>query len=169
LFHECGHLLLAKPGVCLPDEGQVPKSKAVETFCNRFAAALLIPQAEIEQLGRAIRDSDVASAAKNCASRYHVSRFAVLGRMQSLGLISQQDYNGIAQKWSAGTKRTPARGGGGESPVDKCIRQRGRRLAGSILEGAERNLITATDAIRYLDIKLTDLGALRSKLRPRSG
>lgn len=170
LFHECGHLLLAKPGVCLPDEGQVPKSKAVETFCNRFSAALLIPQTETEHLGRAIHDADVASAAKHCALRYHVSRFVVLGRMHSLGLLSQQDYNGIAQKWSAtSTKRRAPTGGGGESPVEKCIRQRGRRLAISVLDGAERNLITTTDAMRYLNIKLADLATLRSKVRQASG
>jgi len=170
LFHECGHLLLAKPGVCFPDEGQVLRSESVETFCNRFAAALLIPHTEAEQLRRAIHDLGEADAAEHRASHYHVSRYVVLGRMRSLGLIPQETYKKIAQKWIAtGTRRKARKGGRGESAVEKCMNQRGRRLAKSVLDGAERNLITTTEAMRYLNVKLADLATLRSKVRQASG
>jgi Zn-dependent peptidase ImmA (M78 family) len=169
LFHEYAHVLLASPGVCLPDEGQVTKSGGVEMFCNRFAAAFLIPHTETETLSQSIHDSDVANAAQRCASRYHVSRFVVLGRMRRFDLIPEKTYVELARRWSATDHRRKVRKGGrAESTVEKCIRQRGRRLAKSVLEASERNLITSADAIRFLHVKLNDLGEIQKKVKSKS-
>jgi len=170
LFHECGHLLLAKPGVCLPDVGAVGKSEAVETFCNRFANAFLIPKTEIRQFQDMLRVRDVASAASVLASHYHVSRSVALASMRRFELVSQEQYSELLLKWKPFDKKRKKSGGGkGASRVEKCIRQRGRRVARSVLDGAERELITTTDAMKYLNVKLADLPALRNRIRPSLG
>jgi Zn-dependent peptidase ImmA (M78 family) len=169
LFHESGHLLLAKPGMCLPDEGQVSGAASVETFCNRFAAAVLVPREEMRRLETAIRQRGVPGAAEGLASSYRVSRYVMLGRMRGFDLISQEVYQDVAHKWkAAGTAVRARKGGRGESTVERCIHQRGRRLTRSVLEAAERNLITAADAVNFLDVKVNDLREMQAKLRPKS-
>ena len=165
LFHEYAHLALARPGICLPEEGLISESQRVETFCNRFAAALLVPRDDLEhRLPRAISDA----AIDDLADRYRVSRYVVLHRLRTLGAISRKDYRTMVDRWRAEQEAIPARKTrqkGGMNRAKLCWHQRGRLFVSLVIEAVNREFIGANDASSYLGIRLTDLRKLASKVK----
>jgi Zn-dependent peptidase ImmA (M78 family)/transcriptional regulator with XRE-family HTH domain len=166
LFHEYAHVAMVLPGLCIPDE--VPPAtavKSVETFCNRFAAAVLIPRDDLE---RHTPDVLEDAAIRGLARRYQVSRYVVLGRMRSLGLVSQEDYQRLFQQWQSREeppeRRQPARRGG-PNRADLCLNRRGRSFVSLAIEAANKEYITAKDATSYLGVQLKDLRRLAKKVR----
>src|ERR1700687_643408 len=141
LFHEYAHLLLANPGICLPEERAASRSPGIETFCNRFAAALLIPR---DDVAAHIPSSLDERAFVSLARRYSVSRYVVLGRLRTLGAISPQTYQQMAQRWksqagpNAGSQKKQ---GGGPSAVVRCLSERGRPFVSLVVQAASREVI----------------------------
>ncbi len=165
LFHEYAHLLTARPGMCIPEEGPSEESKPVEIFCNRVAAAFLIPSADFRpRLPEVPTDEAIAEL----AMRYRVSRYVVLGRMRTLGAVSEQAYQQTRRRWEmqAGVAPGPSRQQkGGPTRAERCLEARGRRFVSVVLEATERGFIPTSDATRYLSIQVMDLSGLASKAK----
>jgi Zn-dependent peptidase ImmA (M78 family)/transcriptional regulator with XRE-family HTH domain len=82
-LHELGHLLL--------DVGEVPE-KTVETRCNQFAGAMLIPQKQLEQeLGR-FRHTIHLKELQLLKLQYGMSMQGILFRAKDLGIISEYQF-----------------------------------------------------------------------------
>ncbi len=163
LFHEYAHLLLARPGICTPDEGVSNFPQQIETFCNRFAAALLIPLPDFEP--RIPLDPNDHSM-RLLANRYRVSRYVVLGRMHGLGAVSAQVFHQTRQRWQRQqeSKASQARQQkGGLSGTARCLSQRGRPLVSLVVEAAKREVISLNEAASFLGTKLKDYRKLASK------
>lgn len=163
LFHEYCHLLLSKPGICLPEEGSLAETQKIETFCNRFAAALLIPRDDIAMRLGVERPLESKIAA--LASRYRVSRAVVLGRMRSLDAITDQVYRQIRARLE-GKAPTPRRpGGGARAPAARVLGEKGRAFVSLVVDALDRELITANDASAYLGIKLKHLDKAAARIK----
>lgn len=163
LFHEYCHLLLSKPGICLPEEGSLTDAQKTETFCNRFAAALLIPRDDV-----AMRlDSDIPLERKVAAlaARYRVSRAVVLGRIRNMGAISEQTH--ITAMAQLGRKAPAPRkpGGGGRAAAARVLDERGRGFVSLVVDALDRELITANDASAYLGIKAKDIDRAAARVK----
>lgn len=91
LFHELGHFLLSKGGICFRDdmerelEGSFNRD---EVFCNAFAGEFLVPAADLE-LSRMPGDEEI----RRHADAYKVSREVILRKCLDKGLIGWQGYN----------------------------------------------------------------------------
>jgi len=165
LFHELAHLVIGQPGVCMPDEAGTGESQQVETFCNRFAAALLIPRTDLEQR---LPSSPADEEINHLARRYRVSRYVVLGRMHALGAISRGLYQRIVERWESRAETPvppPAKRKGGQDRAARCLAERGRRFVSLVLEADRRDYLPASDATSYLGIDLRDLERLASKVK----
>jgi Zn-dependent peptidase ImmA (M78 family) len=160
LFHELAHLLAAQPGVCVPEEGMNGAWHRVETFCNRFANAFLVPRADLKaNLPDAPQDAAIA----RLASRYRVSRYVVLSAMLALGAVSKETYERIVRRWQLPPK--PSKHKGGLTPVQRCLAERGRRFVSVVLEAERREHIPAIDATTYLGVSLENLRELAVKVK----
>jgi len=165
LFHEYTHLLIARPGMCLPEEGQFRESKPLEKFCNGVAGSVLIPRADFEPR---LPPSPTDEAIAELAQHYRVSRYVVLGRMRTLGAVSTEAYRQITGRWEtqrAGGPGPKRRQKGGPSRTTRCLNERGRLFVSVVLEAAKRDVIPASDATSYLGIRLKDYPALASKVK----
>jgi Zn-dependent peptidase ImmA (M78 family) len=165
LFHEYGHLLLQRPGICLPTRTTDVRSTEVEPFCNRFAAAVLIPSAEVRSWRTARDARDVSDEELiELARQYHVSKYVVLISLRTRGRLSEQSFSRLYRRWlsqDASRGPSPRRAtAGGPSAVQKCRRQRGRGFISLVVESAQRGVITEHDAVTYLGVKLGDLNKL---------
>lgn len=168
LFHEAGHLLLQEPGICLPSETSLDGAR-IETFCNRFAAATLIPTNELKSW----RVSPRALAGESdtellgLAARYRVSKYVVLGRLRTAERVTETAYRRITGRWKAQDEARPPRSKearrGGPSGAAICLRQRGKALVSLVLDATREGLITTHDASAYLGVKVKDLDKLESK------
>jgi Zn-dependent peptidase ImmA (M78 family) len=164
LFHEYAHLLTAHPGMCIPEEGHAQEPKPVETFCNRVAAAFLIPRTDLDaRLPELPTDEAIAELAMH----YRVSRYVVLGRMRTLGAVSEHAYQQTRRRWEMQAVVAPGptrQQKGGPSRAERCLEARGRRFVSVVLKATERGFIPASDATGYLGIPLGDYGTLASRV-----
>lgn len=169
LFHEYAHLLRREPGMCLPKEVSAPLSPDIESFCNRFASSLLVPDSEVANWQLVLGSSSLANdaAIKQIAQRYRVSRDVILIKLRTSGRISESDFNRIYSRWKKARSsvpspavKPPAQQRSGPSALQKCTRQRGTTFIELVVQALKRGVITDHDALNYLDVKIKDLNKL---------
>ncbi len=169
LFHEYAHLVLRRPGICLP--GSEPRSRApeasVEKWCNRFAGALLVPEVPLLS---ALKSGSIADPKRHpheslaAASRlFKVSQQVVLRRMLDCHAISKAAFQKEMERLQAEAGRF-RRGGGPVSPARKCLSENGRLFTSLVLEAQGRNIITYADVADYLSLRLKYLREVKSSV-----
>jgi Zn-dependent peptidase ImmA (M78 family)/transcriptional regulator with XRE-family HTH domain len=169
LFHEFAHLLLRRPGICVPGHETRRRDQAalVETWCNRFSGALLVPGSSLRgvlNLSGEVKSRDILLQSMALGSReFKVSEQVVLRRMLDIGLVSNLLYRPEMQRLQsqAGQRR---QGGGAVSPAKRCVGENGRLFTSLVLEANQRNLITYADVTDYLSLRLRYLPEVQSSL-----
>jgi Zn-dependent peptidase ImmA (M78 family)/DNA-binding XRE family transcriptional regulator len=117
LFHEFGHILLNKGGICDPNRGiwDTPSQRIsseeirlVERFCNHFAGALLVPEYALlnHQLvaGEMISPEWSDDILRGIARDFKVSQEVILRRLVILRLSSLNFYQTKREEWDAKAK-----------------------------------------------------------------
>ncbi len=158
LLHEYGHILLHEPALCTPDNPAIGETHEarVESWCNRFAGAILMPPEDIAEDFTRYGIDDVG----RIANRYRVSLSMTLTRLVTLKLITQEQYQAEIHKLKANRAVSTKQGGGGESSAVKAQRERGEGFVSLALENARRGYITHNEALDYLGIKVKHLREL---------
>jgi len=160
LFHEYAHILLGSGGICSVEETDVQ----TERFCNRFAAAFLLPEADLRQhsLTQKIVSSqssptDFGEALCQLAKAFKVSQEAALLRMVTLGLLARAVY----ERWREEQEWEPRRRGGrGRDMAKECIHNNGAWFVSLVLEAQKRDRITHSDVADYLGVKTKHFGEI---------
>ena len=106
LMHELAHVALRSEGLCNLED----RAAKVEAFCNRVAAALLMPAELFREaaapLAAGARWPD--ARLEELAARFSVSRHAVYVRLVSLGLAKQAQYDAWRTAPTAQLRAAPA-------------------------------------------------------------
>jgi Zn-dependent peptidase ImmA (M78 family)/transcriptional regulator with XRE-family HTH domain len=163
LFHEFGHLLLHIPGVCIPraDYSRSVKQNKVELWCNKFAAALLLPREFVEdQVSKHAGTDGLAIMLGEISRRCKVSQEAVLRRLTSLDLISEKQFGEQLERLKVQVKAK--RKSGPVSPAVRSVSGRGRQFTRLVLEGKEKGILTYKDVSDLLSIRLKHLEKVSS-------
>ncbi|MDY3127119.1 MAG: ImmA/IrrE family metallo-endopeptidase [Corynebacterium sp.] len=147
LAHELGHVAKAAPGL----SGDQGKSNKTEQWCNKFAAALLIPEASVR---RVAFDSDgLLNQLAITATRFGVSKEALLWRLVDLELVERKDADrvvGFVKGQNASQKAKTD----GAPPFPVLIRSRvGRRFLSTVTEAALSGDLPEPDAAEFLGIR----------------
>lgn len=168
LLHEYAHLLLRQPGLC--DQNDLDDQARVERFCNRFAAAALMPRGTVRRLveeldlpaGQDWEREDVGKLAR----ALKVSRPAAMLRVEELGIAARGSYGQLGYERDDDTWRPERKGGGGSSAP--YVRQHLNRLGTSyvqlVFDALEARLIDDTDADLHLDLRIKHFADLRGEL-----
>ena len=157
LLHEYAHILLNKPAMCIPHEGEIGiagkgERERTEAWCNRFAASFLLPTNVIEADFSTFGMENYGKI----AGRYKVSLSTTLTRLVSLGLISQKEYRFEINKLQAAESNgedESKNGGMGETSATKARREKGDSFVSLVLENSQAGYITSSEALNYLDVK----------------
>lgn len=167
LFHEFGHLLLRTPGVCIPEvkASRAPgKAETAEGWCNRFAAAFLIPANAVRVPPEATTsERALTEFLKSESKRFKVSREVLLRRLLDLGAVRRNQFARVLARLRAEhhpVKRT----GGFTSPAKRSVEGRGRLLSSLILDAVQSGFLNHADAADYLSLRLKHLGEVQSLL-----
>jgi Zn-dependent peptidase ImmA (M78 family)/transcriptional regulator with XRE-family HTH domain len=183
-LHEFAHVLLNAEGVCdaLPRRRVRGPTDATEIFCNRAAAAMLMPLAsflseDVVQAppgdGRWPEDT-VAALAK----KYSVSHEAIVRRLYSLDLASwdflrekEREYRLAYEVFREEQRRLRREEGrtGGPSYYRMKVRDLGRGFIETALDAYYRRAITGSELSEYLEIKLNGLPKLEAELALTGG
>jgi Zn-dependent peptidase ImmA (M78 family) len=164
LFHEYGHLLLDKGGLCDMKEQNIPSDKAmsIEKFCNHFAGAILVPKdvlqnhrlLESKTLSTVWSDEDLKKLSKD----FKISQEVILRRLVMLKLASLNFYQKKRKEWEAITKEEEKQIiRRRQKPPKKCIQENGVPMVSLVLESFRKDKITYSDVADYLAIQLKHL------------
>lgn len=170
LLHELGHLIRRSAGLC--DHEEQGDRAAEEAFCNRFAAATLMPRDLIEAASRRT-DSPLGapgplsiSDISKIASRMSVSRPAAAIRLSGLGhdaASAIEHFRGAGKddetEWQP--EREDAKGGPDFYRV-KASRL-GRGYAALILRGMEAGALDIVDGCQALGVTVDQVERLAAE------
>jgi Zn-dependent peptidase ImmA (M78 family) len=172
LFHEYAHLLTRTNSACT---GHVTArirqgEDSLERWCEEFAAEFLAPWTRVRDClvhdydWRQGQTIDDLSLVKRLATKFHISLRAMTIKLIDHEVASWELYRQILPQ--VDDKRG---GGGGEGRRRLQIRidEYGERTAQVLLKGLERDVLSRTDVLGYLDIADSDLDILGSRVTTR--
>lgn len=171
MLHELGHLLLGEGGLCDPDTGRFSEAAVgIEAFCNRFAGAVLVPRAALEEAGDVLArllsqeiPSDSSFNALTGALR--VSRPVILYRLRQLGFLDARVFETKWLEWTAQWRRIKRTSRGPAlTRAARRLNERGESFVGRVVRAAETGDIPESTALDYLDLQKGDLGDVRALL-----
>ena len=162
LLHEVGHVLLGQSAISMV----WGSGDAVERFCNRLAAEVLLPEADIRAdslvarlHGRQAGREDL----RELSRKYWVSMYAVAVRLCELGLQPRSILAGWRSK-----QYEPAAGAepgeGGPSYYTTQVSHLGAPLLSTTFRASDEGLISLVEAARILGMKARNLEKLRERL-----
>ncbi len=158
LMHEFGHVLLDKTAINLVDFNTTNK---VEKWCNRFAAAFLLPTEIAKSIFSEKRAVLTETKTLNILSRkYKVSKAMLVYNMFNLNFINKKVYERFLERPRREKKESPS----GIPQDKKRFSELGNKFISLVADNLEKELITQSDALVYLSIKLRNLDKLISKV-----
>lgn len=147
LAHELGHLWLGQSALSDADAA-APVDGAVETWCNRVAAELLVPMDVLRQeLGS--RNGPSADVGR-LARRFKVSTLVILRRLFDAGALTPAAFH---REYEAELVRLSGIGtsGGGDFYLTQAARV-SKRFAAALIESTLEGRTLHRDALRMLGI-----------------
>lgn len=169
LFHEFGHLLTRTDAACKNFIRPTSQDDAAEKWCERFAAAFLLPEKDLLEVASkhgVFPSSPTVDPhkAQLIANRFKVSIRATAIRLQEVNLAKPGLYSAVAARFSAKDWTESSGGGGGQPATQKRIRQLGNRLTGTLVDATDRGRLTTRDLADFLRLKTGQLDDLRGLL-----
>lgn len=172
LLHEFAHILLHAGGhrTSRMIGERSPEEQPLEVAANAFAAASLLPEDEFRRVGASFHSAAQGdeTALQQLAQKLKVSPEAILRRMATLGIASDEVYRRKRELW--GTKlwyiKAPSTSGG--PPVEvKTIAKDGRSYTRLVLDAYDQRLINTSAASDYLGVKPRHFPNIRRELSLR--
>ena len=168
LLHELAHIAVNDGGVCdLNDNKRQNASASIEAYCNRVAGAVLYPKRELlatdvirdhPQNQRHWSDEEIITVSR----KFGGSRDALLVRLLTLGLTDEKFYlrkkEEYAQEYA---KLREHRKPGFALPHVVAVASAGPLFTGLVIEGFNRERITASDVSDYLEVRVKHLNAIQ--------
>ena len=155
LMHEFGHLLLGESAVSNP--GIKEDRHKVESWCNAFAAEILVP---LDELVESVSSKeDIVKLAKH----YHVSQFVILIRCRDKKLISPDDFNACWSECEREARNSVKRPGGGNFYAT-AIDSMSRRFAWAIMNSASTGKTLVRDAYTLLGLKASTYLEIQNRI-----
>jgi Zn-dependent peptidase ImmA (M78 family)/transcriptional regulator with XRE-family HTH domain len=154
LFHEMAHLITRTSSACIESVRAKSRTDPVERWCERFAAALLMPARDVEMT---LRQSGVSSRnrltnlrfAKSFANLYKVSLRAAVIRLIDLNAATWDLYDEILP---ISDNKPPGGGGGGRNRTQIREDQFGERATSLLLAAVQNDVLDRSQAVELLDI-----------------
>ncbi|HSY51008.1 MAG TPA: ImmA/IrrE family metallo-endopeptidase [Thermoanaerobaculia bacterium] len=170
LFHELAHLLTHTGGVTKRDDRYIGElhghSREVETFCNQFAADVLVPSQALDKEELAVSDNNIARLARI----YRVSREVVLRRLLDMNVLSEQHYRKKMHEWANDyfekTEDDSETRGNYYATQASYLSDTFARLA---FRNYYRGAISLDDLARHLNLKMSSVNGLEQALLQKAG
>lgn len=147
LAHELAHLWLGQSGVSDAGPTATPAS-AVEAWCNRVAAELLVPMAALRPELRAAED--MTDTKRRLAGTFKVSTLVVLRRLRDAGVLDRAAFEREYEREFQFLAALP-KGAGGNFYLTQAARVSRRFALALVVDTLEGNTLEH-DAFRLLGI-----------------
>lgn len=161
MFHEICHLCLNMPGVsggeASPKNARNEPNVRLERFCDKFAAAFLVPLSEEtirNELKRIVEDGIVDDLKlRYFARKLKISKYALLRRMFEGRYIKEDAYWATYNDWIESDRNIPKKkSSGGAHYADVQFSEKGKRYVSLVMEALDSRAISYHDASAYLSV-----------------
>jgi Zn-dependent peptidase ImmA (M78 family)/transcriptional regulator with XRE-family HTH domain len=154
LFHELGHLITRTSSACVETTRTTSGTDPVERWCERFAADALMPMRDVAATlaqngwrpGAQITSLELA---RRVARVYNVSLRAAVIRLIELDAATWSLYNEIPP---ISDSKPAAGGGSGRNRFQIREDQLGQRVTSLIVSAVEREILSRSQGVEFLDI-----------------
>jgi Zn-dependent peptidase ImmA (M78 family) len=160
LLHEYCHLLLRKPG-----RSNENPAHPMEAFCNKFAAAFLIPTEAVRVLLPQWPNKAAAwkrEQIDSWAARLKVSRIAFALRLEQLGLAPNGFHINFKMRRKVRHERT---GSGGPDPAITHLSDIGGNYAKTIIDAFDRGMIDEVRTAEALGLGVHNFDKARAAIQ----
>lgn len=156
LMHEFAHVLLKESGIT-GERSQAYGTIPIERWCDRFAAAFLMPSEQVSSIvgakpcrpATSLKDSELARLAET----FRVSPHAMLIRLVQLRYVDEQFYWGVKKPQFEREEEARASFGRSSYYGSRYRSAHGDLYTSLVLDAWAENLITNHGAAEYLGIK----------------
>lgn len=166
LMHELAHLIQGTSAIC-----DVDKHNKKETFCNNVAAEILMPHDTFKNLQLFTKNKHILKVAR-LSNIYGVSKQSIVYKLNNSGFID----DGLKNEWiikleidnQIMREKDVERRRNSEphiSTISMKRKQDGASYTRLILDAYDNDIITSTQAMRYLDTSLDKIKGLDLEIR----
>lgn len=170
LCHELGHIVLGQSAVSngiVRNQNQV---NDIETWCNRFAGAFLMPQKHlVTYIDPNIKLAEISDEhLTRLANKFAVSRHAMLVRVVQLNIVEADFYWKVKRPQFLEEEKKKSGGGPSLYYGSRYRNKNGDMYTGLVLEAWSNNRITNHNAAEFMGIKnITHLFDIRKHFNDR--
>lgn len=160
LLHEYCHLLLRKPG-----RSNENPAHPVEAFCNKFAAAFLIPTEVVRMLLPRWPNKPTVWTREQIdswAARLKVSRIALALRLEQLGLAPDGFHTKFKMRRRSRLERSSS---GGPDPTTTHLSDIGGNYTKTIIGALDRKVIDEVRAAEALELSMGNFDKARAAIQ----
>jgi Zn-dependent peptidase ImmA (M78 family) len=165
LMHEYAHILIRETGIS--DQRRATRDP-IEAFCNKFAAAFLMPERAIETVLAVSRDTPQEFGIKTLEEKAHVlcvSISALALRLEDLGYAPPGYFNRIKNTISP---PSIIKAEAGQVPQQyKVLNRYGHRFTSDVLQSVQSGALTKVEASRMLQANPNILPAIDETISTR--
>lgn len=166
LIHEVGHLLLGTDAMCQPVEADpAGNGHREEPWCNRFAAAVLMPRASLDANPRfhELLDGEIKiGAGRSLAKEIGVSELALFRRLETFGHISTAQYQALQDEADENWDARPESGSGGFLVHSRrIVSKESPLLVRHVFDSYERGDLSYREIGMLLDTPLRSIPKIR--------
>lgn len=163
MFHELGHILTRTSSVCVESPVRYgTEFDSPERWCERFAAAVLMPReaiiAFVEQQAPHVKTTASLAMATRIANRFLVSRPASVLRLIELGFAGWDLFEQLPP--AIDDKTQGGGSGGGRDALEIRSDQLGRYVPAVFRKAVDSEVMSRGEALSYLDTTDTNFDAL---------
>jgi Zn-dependent peptidase ImmA (M78 family) len=167
LLHEVAHIFLSDGGICDLHEFGTDSASRVEAYCNRVAGAILFPKTALlasETVKKHPKGhaewSDIELG--ELSRQFGGSREAALVRLLTLRLTTRQFYEEKRDVFLAQyAEQRKRKKEGFAPPHEVALTSAGPTFTSLVVEGFNRERITASDVSDYLQVRLKHLSEIQ--------
>lgn len=155
LAHELAHLWLGETALSNSTVASRDQN-AIERWCNRVAAEMLVPLAAVRAALQALEDGDLHAVMQQLARRFKVSSLVILQRLRDAQWLTWEEFSEAyaEEKRRIADLPRPANGGG-DFYATAGVRY-SKRFARALVESTLEGHTLYRDAMRMLGISKTE-------------
>ncbi len=164
LLHEAGHILLGE--TVLHERSPYESDHMTENWCNRFSAAVLLPEenvietaGEMNKTGVSVWSEDEVEA---ISRRFIVSPSAMVRRLHRLNLISNESYQELKNIFDQ--RRPRESGSTGGNHYNNVLARLGTLLPSMAFQGYYSGEINTRDLSAIMGTSVAKLGVMEEKV-----
>lgn len=165
LIHEFCHIWCKQSGISdtISNINDTWSSENYETKCNRVAAEVLVPDADLVHHWKDSKDNSLVEVLENLAGIFQVSRMVILVKLRKNNLISQRNFREQYDQLNNIYKKTQDTNEGGSYYTNMIVRN-GRLFTQTVLNATLNQHLLLRDAASLLEITPSQVINLHDRL-----